>query len=220
MDLSTDSEVQFKNGVAVQSVTEEQDSASGDDDDTLTHGTAGSDADNEDSRSGHARFDEDYVEDADSEGEGEPHPDDPPEPGIVDARDTEDTPPAQRRARPRNRRSRHKKEQGPGNQKHIVNFDRDEDYRTDRPVWKHRSDFPRDTFQVPDIAFQPEPTSQRADGLLFDPTGFQPLDFFYRMWPRELFDYIADETNRHHDVGEDRNRRCSEYSFMLFNLFV
>ncbi len=220
MDVSTDSEVQFRNGAAVQSFTEEHDEASGDDDDTMTHGVTGSDADNEDSRSGHARFEEDYVEDAESDAEGEPHLEDPPLPSGMDAHDAEDALPAQWCARPHNCGSRRKKEHGPGNQKHTVNFDRDEDYRTDCPVWRHGSTFPRDTIQVPDLAFQPEPTSQRSNGLLFDPMGFQPLDFFYRMWPRELFDYIADETNQHHDAGEDRNRRCGEYSFMLLTLFV
>ena len=195
MDLSTDSEVQFRNGAAVQSFTEEHDKTSGDEDDTMTPGVEGSDADDEDSCSSHARFSEDYVEEVESDAEGEPHPDDLPPPTSVDAQDAEDAPGVQRRARPRNRGSRRRKEHGPGNQKHIVNFDRDEDYRTDHPVWRHGSTFPRDTVQVPDLAFQPEPTSQCADGLLFDPTGFQPLDFFYRMWPCELFDYIADETN-------------------------
>ncbi len=103
-------------------------------------------------------------------------------------------------ARPCNRGSRRKKEQGPGNQKHIVNFDRDEDYKNDRPVWKHGSSFSRDTVQVPDLEFKPECPSKRSDGLLFNPMGFQPLDFFYQIWPRELFDYIADEMNRHHDA--------------------
>ncbi len=220
MDVSTDSEVQFRNGAAVQSFTEEQDEASGDNNDMLTHGVLGSDADDEDSRSGHACFSEDYVEEAESDVEDEPHPDDPTPPAGMDAQDAQDTPGPQRHARPRNRGSRRQKEHGPGNQKHIVNFDRDEDYRTDRPVWRHGFSFPRDTVQVPDHAFHPEPTSQRSNGLLFNLTGFQPLDFFCRMWPCELFDYIADETNRHHDAGEDRNRQCSEYSFMLFTLFL
>ena len=222
MDMSTDSEVQFRNGAAVQSFTEDHDKPSGDDDDMLTHSVAGSDADDEDSHSSHACFSEDYVEEAESDVEGEPPPLDempPTPPASVDAQDTQDNPGPQWRAWPCNRGSRRKKEQGPGNQKHIVNFDRDEDYRTDRPLWKHGSSFPRDTVQVPDLAFQPEPTSQCSDGLLFDPTGFQPLDFFYQMWPRELFDYIADEMNRNHDVGEDRNRRCGEYSFMPYTLF-
>ncbi len=72
MDVSTDSEVQFRNGAAVQSFTEDHDETSGDDDDTLTHGVAGLDADDEDSRSGHAHFSEDYMEEAESDVEGEP----------------------------------------------------------------------------------------------------------------------------------------------------
>ncbi len=183
MDMSTDSEVQFRQGAAVQNFTEEHNEASGDDDDMLTYGIVGSDADDEDSRAGHAHFSEDYVE-VESDVEGEPSPDDlPPTPlTSMDAQDDNaDIPGPQRRARPCNRGSRRKKEQGPGNQKHIVNFDRDEDYRTDWPLWKDGSSFPRDTVQVPDLGFQPEPTSQRSDGLLFDPVGFQPLDFFYQM---------------------------------------
>ena len=72
MDMSTDSEVQFRNGAAVQSFTEDHDEPSGDDDDMLTHGVAGLDADDEDSRSGHARFSEDNMEEAESDVEGEP----------------------------------------------------------------------------------------------------------------------------------------------------
>ncbi len=106
MDVSTDSEVQFRNGAAVQSFTEEHDEASGDDDDTLTHGVPGSDADDKDSHSGHACFSEDYVEEAESDVEDEPHLDDPPPPAGVDAQDAQDAPGPQRRARPRNRGSR------------------------------------------------------------------------------------------------------------------
>lgn len=57
MDISTDSEVQFK-----PCFMEEQDEPSGDKDDTLVLGGAGSDTDDEDSCSGHAHFLEDYVE--------------------------------------------------------------------------------------------------------------------------------------------------------------
>ncbi len=57
LDISTDSEVQFR-----QCFTEAHDEPSGDDDDTLTHGVAGSDADDEDSHAGHACFSEDYME--------------------------------------------------------------------------------------------------------------------------------------------------------------
>ncbi len=113
-------------------------------------------------------------------------PDDlpPTPPTIVDAQDNNaGVTRAAPRARPRNCGSRRKKEQGPGNQKHIVNFDRDEDYKNDHPMWKHGSSFPRDTVQVPDLEFKPEPPSKQSDGLLFDPVGFQPLDFFYQMWP-------------------------------------
>ncbi len=66
MDISTDSEVQFR-----QCFTEDHDEPSGDEDDTLTHGVAGSDTDDEDSRAGHACFLEDYVE-AESDVDDEP----------------------------------------------------------------------------------------------------------------------------------------------------
>ncbi len=144
----------------------------------------------------------------------------PTPPAVMDGQDANaGVPTAAPRARLCNQGSRRKKEQGPGNQKHIVNFDGDEEYQIDCPVWKHGSSFPRDTIQVPDLKFKPEPTSERSDRLLFNPAGFQPLDFFFQMWPRELFDYIADEMNRHHEVGEDHNRRCGEYSFLHSTLF-
>ncbi len=190
LNISSDSEVQFRT-----CFTEDHDEASGDNDNTLTHGVPGSDADDEDSCAGHARFLEDYVE-AESDADDEPPLDElPPHtpPAAVDTRDNNAGAVVQ--PRPRNRGSRRKKKQGPGNQKHIVNFDGDDDYKIDRPVWKHGSTYPKDTIQVPDIEFQPEPPTARSDGLLFDPEGFQPLDFFYQMWPCELFDYIAKETN-------------------------
>ncbi len=68
LDLSTDTKVQFR-----QCFTEDHDEPSGDEDDMLTHGVAGSDADDEDSRAGHVRFSEDYVE-VESDEEDEPRP--------------------------------------------------------------------------------------------------------------------------------------------------
>ncbi len=193
MDISTDSKVQFR-----PCFTEEQYEASGDEEDTLTHGATGSDADDEDSHSGHAHFMEDYVEDA-SDADDEPSPPDdlpPTPPGAMDAEDDNtDGPEVMPPPRACNRGTRRKKRQGPGNQKHIVNFDKDDDYEKDHPMWKHGSTFLRDTIQVPDIAFQPDPRSECSDSLLFDPSGFQPLDFFYQIWPCELFDHIAKETN-------------------------
>ena len=70
-----------------------------------------------------------------------------------------------------------KRNKGPGI-KHIVNFDRDEDYQHDCPVWKHGSSYPRDTVQVPDLEFKPEPPSKRSDRLLFDPTRVQSSEAF------------------------------------------
>ena len=216
LDLSTDTEVQFR-----QCFTEKHDKPSGNEDDTLTHSVMGSDADDEDSRAGHIHFSKDYVE-AESDEEDEPPlmTSPPTPPTTMDGQDANaGVPTAVPRARPRNRGTQRKKEQGPGNQKQIVNFAGDDDYQVDRPMWKHGSSFPRDTVQVPDLKFQPEPTSKRSNGLLFDLAGFQPLDFFLQMWPRELFDYIADEMNRHYEAGEDCNRRCSEYSFVHLTLF-
>ncbi len=102
-------------------------------------------------------------------------PDDlpPTPPGAMDAEDNNtvdagttqgtqgdadtDVPKAMPPLRPRNRGNRRKKEQGPSNQKHILNFDKDADYEKDRPVWKHGSTYPRDTINVPDIAFHLTP---------------------------------------------------------------
>ncbi len=176
MNISTDSEVQFR-----QCITEDHYEASGDEHDTLTLGAAGSIADDEDSRSGHAHFMEDYVEDA-SDADDEPPPEDLPQspPGTMDALDNNiELPKVMPPPRRRNRGTRWRKEQGPGNQKHIVNFDRDDDYEKDCPMWKQGSTFPKDTIHVPDIAFKPESTSKHSNGLLFDPSGFQPSDFFY-----------------------------------------
>ncbi len=66
MDISTDSEVQFR-----QCFTEDHDEPIGDEDDMLTHGVMGSDADDEDSCASHAHFSEDYVE-AESDVDDEP----------------------------------------------------------------------------------------------------------------------------------------------------
>ncbi len=66
MDISTDSKVQLR-----LCFTEDHDEPSGDEDDTLTHGIAGSDADDKDSCSSHACFSEDYVE-AESDVDDEP----------------------------------------------------------------------------------------------------------------------------------------------------
>ena len=106
MEISTDSEVQF-----IQCFTEDHDEPSGDEDDTLTHSVAGSDADDEDSHAGHACFFEDYVE-AESDVDDEPPHDDlpPTPPTVVDGQDDNaGVPTAAPHARPHNRGSWRKK---------------------------------------------------------------------------------------------------------------
>ena len=68
LDISTDNKVQLR-----QYFTEAHDEPSGDDNDTLTHGIMGSDADDKDSHTSHARFLEDYME-AESDVDDEPPP--------------------------------------------------------------------------------------------------------------------------------------------------
>ncbi len=172
MDISTDSEVQFK-----QCFMEDQDEPCGDEDDTLVSGGAGSDADDEDSCSSHVCFMEDYVEGGSGE-DDEPTPDDlpPTPPAAIDTEDDNaadagtvqgaqgdadtDIPQTMPPRRPRNRGNMRKKEQGPSNQKYIVNFAKDANFEKDCPVWKHSSSYPRNTVTVPDIAFQPDPRSE------------------------------------------------------------
>ncbi len=80
----------------------------------------------------------------------------------------------------------------------------DTDYPEDTGIWKPTAMYPMDNVQRHDLVFSRSPASNRADGLLFDPTGMSPLDFFYKMWPCKLFDHISAETNRHY------NQRATE----------
>ncbi len=68
-----------------------------------------------------------------------------------------------------------------------------------------------------DLVFTRSPASDRADGLLFDPTGMSPLEFFYKMWPRNLFDHISAETNRHYErhATEGHNNRFGEFDHFI-----
>ncbi len=94
------------------------------------------------------------------------------------------------RAHPHNRGNQHYKEAGPSIQEHINNFV-ETDYLEDAGIWKPTATYPEDTVKLHELEFTRFPHSDCADGLLFDPTGMSPLDFFYKMWPRELFDHMS-----------------------------
>ncbi len=99
---------------------------------------------------------------------------------------------------PPNRGTQRYKEAGPCIQEPIKNFV-DTDYPEDAGIWKPTATYPMDNVKRRDLVFTRSPASNRADGLLFDPNGMSPLDFFYKMWPRDLFNHISAETNRHYD---------------------
>ncbi len=151
---------------------------------------AGADADDEDNapdlqhgRRTHFYFGKSFgsdqeQEEGDAEEDGVEHPDDDPD----DATDA--SPPC-----PPNTGTRLYKEAGPSIQEPIKNFV-DTDYPEDVGIWKPTATYPTDNVKRRDLVFTRSPTSNHADGLLFDPTGMSPLDFFYKMWPRELFDHI------------------------------
>ena len=84
-------------------------------------------------------------------------------------------------------------------------------------IWKPTAPYPMDNVKRRDLVFTRSPASDRADGLLFDPNGMSPLDFFYKMWPRDLFDHISAETNRHYDqcATEGHNNRFSEFDHFI-----
>ena len=187
-----------------------QDATSGDNSDTMdaedlnrrmrsqTQDDAGADADDEDDAPdaqdwGHQCFMYGRSFDADKEGQegdterdGEDHPDNEPD------NDADPSPP-----RSPNTGNRRYKEAGPSIQEPIKNFV-ETDYPKDAGIWKWTATHPMDNVKRRDLVFTQSPASDRPDGLLFDPTGLSPQDFFYKMWPRELFDHIAVETNRHY----------------------
>ncbi len=117
---------------------------------------------------------------------------------------------------PPNRGTRVYKEAGPCLQEGIKNFI-ETDYPEDVGIWKPTATYPMDNVKQPDLPFTRSPASNRADGLLFDPTGMSPLDFFYKMWPRKLFDHISAETNRHYDrrATEGHNNRYGEFDHFI-----
>ncbi len=97
-----------------------------------------------------------------------------------------------------NRGNRWFKEAGPCIEEPIKNFV-DTDYPEDAGIWKLTATYPVDNVKRRDLVFTRSPPSDRPDGLLFDTTRMSPLKFFYKMWPRDLFDHISAETNRHYD---------------------
>ncbi len=119
---------------------------------------------------------------------------------------------------PRNTGNRRYKEAGPSMQKLIKNFV-ETDYPEDVGIWKPTATYPEDTVKQRDLVFTGSPASDRADGLLFDPTGLCPLDFFYKMWPRNLFNHIAVETNHHYDrhATEGHNNQFGEFHHFIDN---
>ncbi len=107
---------------------------------------------------------------------------------------------------------------GPSIQEHIKNFV-ETDYPEDAGIWKPTATYPEDTVKRCELVFTQSPTSDRTDGLLFDPTRMSPLDFFYKMWPRDLFDHIAVETTCHYNrhTTEGHNNQFSEFHHFIDN---
>ena len=103
--------------------------------------------------------------------------------GYVDLGDISDSdvifstmPPILPRGRPCNRGTRRYKEVGPSIQEHIKNFV-ETDYPEDAGIWKPTATYPEDTVKLHELVFTRSPTSNCADGLLFDPTGMSPWTF-------------------------------------------
>ncbi len=189
----------------------QHDATSGDDSDTMdaedlnrqmrsqAQDDAGADADDEDDASdaqvgrhqwfyyGESFGLDQEEQEGDAECDGMDHPNDDPDNAADHA------PP-----HPPNTGTRQYKEAGPSIQEPIKNFV-DTDYPEDAGIWKPTAMYPVDNVKQDDLLFTRSPTSEHADGLLFDPTGMSPLEFFYKMWPRNLFDHISVETNRHYN---------------------
>ncbi len=117
---------------------------------------------------------------------------------------------------PPNRGTRQYREAGPCIQELTKNFV-DTDYPEDAGIWKPTTTYPMDNVKRHDLVFTQSLASDHADGLLFDPNGMSPLDFFYKMWPHDLFNHISAETNRHYDrrVTEGHNNRFSEFDHFI-----
>ncbi len=208
-----------------------QDATSGDDSDTMdaedlnrcmrsqTQDDARADTDDEDDAPdaqdwGHQRFMYGGSFDTDEEGqEGDAERDGKDRPNNEPNNDANPSPP-----RPPNTGNRRYKEAGPSIQELIKNFV-ETDYPEDAGIWKPTATYPVDNVKRRDLVFTRSPASDRTDGLLFNPTGLSPLNFFYKMWPRELFDHITAETNHHYDqrVTEGHNNQFGEFHQFIDN---
>ncbi len=208
-----------------------QDATSGDDSDTMdaedlnqcmrtqTHDDAGANADDEDDAPdaqdwGRQWFLYGESFDSDQEGqEGDAECDGVDRPNN-DA-DNDADPPS---PHPPNRGNRRYKEVGPCIHEPIKNFV-ETDYPEDAGIWKLTAMYPVDTVKRCDLVFSRSPASDCPDGLLFDPTGMSPLDFSYKMWPRDLFDHISAKTNCHYDqrATEGHNNRFSGFDQFIDN---
>ena len=81
-------------------------------------------------------------------------------------------------------------------------------YLGDRIVQKDTQDGWLDsTIHIHDTT-PPIPPFDDPDGgeLMFDTDNFEPLEYFYQMFPKSLFDDIAAETNRFHASGMHKRR--------------
>ncbi len=206
-----------------------QDTTSGDDSDTMdaedlnrrmrsqTPDDAGANADDEDNAPdvqdrgrqqfmyGESFSSDQEGQEGDAERDSVDHPDNDP--------NNDDDPPS---PPPPNRGNRWYKEVGPCIQEPIKNFV-DTDYPEDAGIWKPTTTYPVDNVKQRDLVFTRSPASDRTDGLLFDPTRMSPLEFFYKMWPCDLFDHISAETNRHYDrhATEGHNNRFGEFDHFI-----
>ncbi len=113
-------------------------------------------------------FGSDQEEEGDADGDSVERPNNDPD-NTADA-----SPP-----RPPNTGIRRYREVGPSIQEPIKNF-MDTDYPEDMGIWKLTAMYPVDNVKRHDLVFTRSPTSNRADGLLFDPTGMSPLTFYTR----------------------------------------
>ncbi len=120
-----------------------------------------------------------------------------------------DTPPDLRRGRRgRFRRTALQKPTEPD--RYMEQYEHDIHRPEDDELWENSETFLEDK-APPNIADFDVPG---AGEVQFDTTDFQPLDFFYKMFPETLMDEIATETNRY--AQDPQNRRFSEYLNFLF----
>lgn len=95
------------------------------------------------------------------------------------------------------------------------NYANDE-YWDEDTAWCNPEKYTRD-----DKAHQVYPCTANGPELNFIPfkdvdgvrQPFEPIDFFYQLFPQSLLRYVTQETNRYASTGAHRNKRTSEYSF-------